>query len=267
MKLIAFLYILASPWARLGGSLSLTSSRTITTAFRILSLSASFVQAYMVSESFLSSCYAPLHGSLCMTPTGVANQPLLITNNVQLGSPGHRHKARSFLSFQNMDYISASYFTLSPSGCKCPVLQLSFWLLIDSIDTWGLVLVTFTLATFSICIFRTLSQWENAFTSSGKLPRPFLELLPCQDLNGLMPCSCFVLFCLWFCNALAVFIIFCLDGHVFMFIQAMHLPEVLSSPFGRFRVQSGFQLRLNSLLVCCFPLVPHLHNDYLLQIM
>ena len=44
------------------------------------------------------------------------------------------------------------------------------------------------------------------------------------------------MFCLWFCNALAVFIVFCLDGHVFMSFQAGHIPEVLSSPFGRFWV-------------------------------
>ena len=62
---------------------------------------------FCISKLPTTLCFAPLHGSPCMPVadsyrrTQLANS--LIANNVQLGSPGHRHKARSFCSVERVE--------------------------------------------------------------------------------------------------------------------------------------------------------------------
>ena len=73
----------------------------------------------------------------------------------------------------------------------------------------------------------------------------------CQDLGirSHVPWLLFVVCC----HALVVFIIFCIEGLVFVWSSVMHSPSVVSSLLGGFRVQLGFPLRLPSRLVQLIP--------------
>ena len=70
-------------------------------------------------------------------------------------------------------------------------------------------------------------------------------------------------------HALAVFVIFNIDGHVFMLSGVMHIPNVVSCHHSS--VVSGFsRVSISAFLHSSFTdssFVPHLHNDLLSHIM